>query len=90
MSFRNLAAETVVFVGVQLLYERALVAFPVTSHLWLQYARFVETKLKIAAVINGIYERASRNCPWVRHLVCSVLLWMCLLVLPFCMTLVGP
>ncbi len=51
--------------GTQLVYERALVAFPVTSHLWLQYARFAETKLNISAIINSIYERATRNCPWV-------------------------
>ncbi len=50
---------------VQLIYERALVAFPVTSHLWLQYARFVETQVKMPDVINSVYKRAARNCPWV-------------------------
>ena len=30
---------------VQIIYERALAAFPLTSHLWLEYARYLEAKL---------------------------------------------
>jgi hypothetical protein len=29
----------------QIIYERALTAFPLTQHLWLEYARYVEAKL---------------------------------------------
>lgn len=49
----------------QVIFERALARFPVTSHLWLQYARFAESKLENIGVVNDIYKRAARNCPWV-------------------------
>lgn len=40
--------------------------FPVTHHLWLQYARYLETTLpSIHKLILEVYKRASRNCPWV-------------------------
>ena len=42
-----------------------MAAFPVTHHLWLQYGRFVETKLHDAALAANVYNRAARNCPWV-------------------------
>mgnify|MGYP001810646831 CR=1 FL=1 len=31
----------------QVVYERAVAAFPVTHYLWLQYARYLESHLKI-------------------------------------------
>jgi squamous cell carcinoma antigen recognized by T-cells 3 len=46
-------------------YERAVASFPVTHYLWLQYTRYLEAQLKIPAIINAVYERALRNCPWV-------------------------
>jgi hypothetical protein len=52
--------------SLQVIFERALARFPVTSHLWLQYARFAESKLENIGVVNDIYKRAARNCPWVR------------------------
>jgi hypothetical protein len=42
----------------QVLYERALAAFPVTADLWQQYGRYVEANLKIPGVINAVYARA--------------------------------
>lgn len=39
---------------VQLLYERAVSVFPVTSELWLQYTRYLETELKVPTLINQV------------------------------------
>jgi hypothetical protein len=39
---------------VQLLYERALAVFPVTSELWLQYTRYLEAELKVPGLINKV------------------------------------
>ena len=48
---------------VQLLYERAVSVFPVTSELWLQYTRYLETELKVPSLINqvGTHVQASRT-----------------------------
>lgn len=48
----------------QLVYERAVAAFPVTTFLWQQYARYCESVIKIPEVILSVYQRAVRNCPW--------------------------
>ena len=53
---------------VQLLYERVLAAFPVTTYLWQAYTHYMEDHIKVAAAVNGIYTRALRNCPWVGSL----------------------
>ncbi|WIA33569.1 hypothetical protein OEZ86_006693 [Tetradesmus obliquus] len=58
---------------VQLLYERALAVFPVTSELWLQYTRWLEAELKVPGLINKAYARAVRNCPWVGSLWAAAL-----------------
>ncbi|BDA40979.1 Squamous cell carcinoma antigen recognized by T-cells 3 [Coccomyxa sp. Obi] len=50
---------------VTVLYERAVAVFPVTHYLWLQYARYLETHIKLPVAIKSVYERAVRNCPWV-------------------------
>jgi squamous cell carcinoma antigen recognized by T-cells 3 len=55
-----------------MLYERAVAVFPVTHHLWLSYARFLEyttttTSTNKIAIVK-IYRRAVRNCPWVGQL----------------------
>ncbi|KAI8465892.1 MAG: hypothetical protein J3K34DRAFT_452483 [Monoraphidium minutum] len=50
---------------VQVMFERAVAAFPVTAELWLQYASYLEKAVKIAAVVDATYARARRNCPWV-------------------------
>lgn len=39
---------------VQLLYERAVAVFPVTSELWLQYTKYLETELKVPALVNRV------------------------------------
>lgn len=53
---------------VTVLYERAVAVFPVTHYLWLQYARYLETHIKLPIAIHSVYERAVRNCPWVAAL----------------------
>eukprot|EP00878_Enallax_costatus_P019725 GHUV01020818.1.p1 GENE.GHUV01020818.1~~GHUV01020818.1.p1 ORF type:complete len:482 (+),score=163.78 GHUV01020818.1:194-1639(+) len=58
---------------VQLLYERAVSVFPVTSELWLQYTRYLETEVKVPTLINQVYARAVRNCPWVGSLWAAAL-----------------
>ena len=50
---------------VQCLYERTLARFPVTHHLWLCYARYLELHLKVPELVDSVYARALRNCPWV-------------------------
>jgi hypothetical protein len=47
------------------LFERAVAAFPVTAELWQQYASYLERHIKIPLVIDAVYARALRNCPWV-------------------------
>lgn len=49
----------------QNMFERAVAAFPVTHELWQQYTKYLERHLKIPAVINQVYGRALRNCPWM-------------------------
>jgi len=50
----------------QCLYERALTKFPVTHVLWLQYAQYLEQHLSsVPGLVNSVYARAVRNCPWV-------------------------
>jgi hypothetical protein len=46
-------------------FERAVAAFPVTAELWQQYASYLEKTVKIPAVVDAVYGRALRNCPWV-------------------------
>lgn len=38
----------------QLLFERVLACFPVTSQLWLQYGRFLESEIKVPDVVNKV------------------------------------
>ncbi|KAK0590803.1 hypothetical protein LWI29_031902 [Acer saccharum] len=53
---------------VQLLYERAVTDFPVSSDLWLDYTRYLDKTLKVGNVIRDVYARATQNCPWVGEL----------------------
>ncbi|CAM8971398.1 unnamed protein product [Rhodiola kirilowii] len=53
---------------VQILYERAVVVFPITSDLWLDYTRYLDETVKAASVIRDVYSRATKNCPWVGQL----------------------
>ena len=53
---------------VQLIYERALAAFPVTTYLWQAYAYYMQDHIKVPAATNSVYSRALRNCPWVGSL----------------------
>lgn len=57
----------------QLIYERALAAFPVTHYIWQAYAYYLQDHLKVPAVINDVYSRALRNCPWVGSLWANAL-----------------
>ncbi|XP_022723457.1 squamous cell carcinoma antigen recognized by T-cells 3 isoform X7 [Durio zibethinus] len=60
---------------VQILYERAITDFPVSSDLWLDYTRYLDKTLKAGNAVKDVYSRAARNCPWVgelwvRYLLC--------------------
>ena len=55
------------------LYERSVVYLPLTSLLWMKYARFLEMKQYNSNPLPGgsiesVYRRAVRNCPWVGEL----------------------
>ena len=56
---------------VQILYERAIIDFPVSSDLWLDYTRYLEK----TNVVKVVYSKATRNYSWVgelwvRYLLC--------------------
>ena len=53
---------------VQLIYERALTAFPVTHYMWQAFANYLQDHLKVPAAVSKVYSRAVRNCPWVGSL----------------------
>ncbi|KAG0496511.1 hypothetical protein HPP92_001202 [Vanilla planifolia] len=52
-------------VRVQIVYERAVTEFPVSSDLWLGYTKYLDRTLKVSDFVKGVYSRATRNCPWV-------------------------
>jgi len=53
---------------VQLLYERAVTEFPISNDLWLDYTRYLDSKLKASSIVRDVYSRATKNCPWVGEL----------------------
>ncbi|CAJ1963814.1 unnamed protein product [Sphenostylis stenocarpa] len=60
---------------IQVLYERAITEFPITPDLWLDYTRYLDNTLKVGNIVNNVYSRATKNCPWVgelwiRYLLC--------------------
>ncbi|XP_060167535.1 uncharacterized protein LOC132598590 isoform X1 [Lycium barbarum] len=60
---------------IQILYERAVAEFPISSELWLDYTHYMDKTLKTSSLVRDIYKRAARNCPWVgemwvRYLLC--------------------
>ncbi|CAK7357216.1 unnamed protein product [Dovyalis caffra] len=59
---------------VQVLYERAMTDFPVSSDLWLDYTRYLDRTLKVGNVLRDVYSRATKNCPWVGELWVQYLL----------------
>ncbi|XP_078433792.1 EMBRYO DEFECTIVE 140 [Wolffia australiana] len=59
---------------VQVLYERAVSEFPISSDLWLNYTRYMDKTLKIASVLKNVYSRATRNCSWIGSLWVQYLL----------------
>ncbi|KAF9587173.1 hypothetical protein IFM89_039613 [Coptis chinensis] len=52
----------------QILYERAVTEFPVSSDLWLDYTRYVDQTIKVPKIVLDIHARATRNCTWVGEL----------------------
>ncbi|GAB2283950.1 hypothetical protein Dimus_018431 [Dionaea muscipula] len=52
-------------VRVQILYERAVTKFPLSSDLWLEYLRYLDKTLKGGNIVKSVYSRATKNCPWV-------------------------
>ncbi|XP_042509055.1 squamous cell carcinoma antigen recognized by T-cells 3 isoform X2 [Macadamia integrifolia] len=53
---------------IQILYERAITEFPLSSDLWLDYTRFLDHTLKVPSVARDVYSRAIRNCSWIGEL----------------------
>ncbi|MCD7458196.1 hypothetical protein HAX54_037515 [Datura stramonium] len=53
---------------IQILYERAITEFPISSELWLDYTHYMDKTLKTSSLVRDIYKRATRNCPWVGDL----------------------
>ncbi|KAG8364024.1 hypothetical protein BUALT_Bualt19G0083200 [Buddleja alternifolia] len=53
---------------IQILYERAIAEFPVSSDLWLDYTQYLDKTFKTARIVRDAYYRATRNCPWVGEL----------------------
>ncbi|KAJ8755674.1 hypothetical protein K2173_022269 [Erythroxylum novogranatense] len=53
---------------VQVLYERAITEFPVSTDLWLDYTQYLDRTLKVGNVIRDVYARATKSCPWVGEL----------------------
>eukprot|EP00467_Chlorarachnion_reptans_P000858 CAMPEP_0114494202 /NCGR_PEP_ID=MMETSP0109-20121206/4524_1 /TAXON_ID=29199 /ORGANISM="Chlorarachnion reptans, Strain CCCM449" /LENGTH=929 /DNA_ID=CAMNT_0001671219 /DNA_START=112 /DNA_END=2902 /DNA_ORIENTATION=- len=50
--------------AVKLLYERAVSMCFLSDILWKKYFAFVKEKLKDANILENLYQRATRNCPW--------------------------
>ncbi|XP_073155276.1 uncharacterized protein [Henckelia pumila] len=50
---------------IQILYERALAEFPVSSDLWFDYTQYLDKTFKTSRIVRDVYYRATRNCPWV-------------------------
>ncbi|XP_042436650.1 squamous cell carcinoma antigen recognized by T-cells 3-like isoform X1 [Zingiber officinale] len=55
-------------VRIQILYERAVSRFPVSSDLWLGYTSYLDQNLKVPTILRSVYSRATRNCTWVGEL----------------------
>ncbi|KAJ8312590.1 hypothetical protein KUTeg_009963 [Tegillarca granosa] len=53
---------------IQCIYERAIQENCLNSDLWLDYTKFLDTKLKVQSVVMSVYERSVRNCPWCAQL----------------------
>ncbi|CAL9775909.1 unnamed protein product [Musa acuminata subsp. burmannicoides] len=53
---------------VQILYERAVALFPISSDLWLRYSSDLDRTLKVPAILRSVYSRATKNCTWVGEL----------------------
>ncbi|KAH7281483.1 hypothetical protein KP509_36G050300 [Ceratopteris richardii] len=68
LSYIALEEETGDPARVQVLYERAVVEFPITHDLWLKYTSYLEKCLKGSPIILSVYTRAIRNCPWSQAL----------------------
>ncbi|KAH6825918.1 EMBRYO DEFECTIVE 140 [Perilla frutescens var. hirtella] len=53
---------------IQILYERAILEFPISADLWLDYTQYLDKTFKTARIVRDSYYRATRNCPWVGEL----------------------
>jgi len=54
---------------VMIMFERAIVEFPVADKLWREYLYFAGSLEDLD--ISDVYERALRNCPWVGRIWAS-------------------
>ena len=53
------------------LYERRATQHCLVPEVWLEYLKFLDSQLKIAAVSLPVHERAVRNCTWSGDLWCG-------------------
>jgi len=53
---------------IQCLYERAIVDNCLDGDLWLSYIDFCEEHFSSTTILQSIFERSLRNCPWVATL----------------------
>ncbi|GFP80445.1 squamous cell carcinoma antigen recognized by t-cells 3 [Phtheirospermum japonicum] len=53
---------------IQILYERAVADFPISTDLWIEYTQYLDKTFKTARIVRDAYYRATRNCHWVGEL----------------------
>ena len=53
------------------MFERAIVEFPVAEKMWREYLHFAECQEGVDIEVSDVYERALRNCPWVGRIWAS-------------------
>lgn len=64
----------------QVLFERAVAAFPVTAELWLQYLAYLEHTLKITSLVTQVTNWGEGSSLWVG--VSRLCLWNTCLARP--------
>ena len=47
------------------LFERSITENCLQPDLWLKYLKFCDSKMVVESFLFPIYERATRNCPWI-------------------------
>ncbi|KAK2145987.1 hypothetical protein LSH36_641g00031 [Paralvinella palmiformis] len=53
---------------IQCIYERAIEENCLVPQLWIDYTKYIDTKLKAQSIAISVYKRSIRNCPWCAEL----------------------